>query len=151
MKKRYKTENKIMKKLKVDSLAELSKDKMVEFASIIPYVDSEVAKEIINQFPEYVQFGKTIVEYYSNTCKEILKNNSESYQRAVEAQEKVLDVLAKRLEEDNIDNIEKQDITRQMMEVADKICDMHEENQKFYIVILGGLAAIVSVVLGNRN
>ena len=46
--KRYVSENAVKRALKIDSFRNLSKDKIMQFASMIPYMDKEVAIAIIN-------------------------------------------------------------------------------------------------------
>ncbi|MCI8658553.1 MAG: hypothetical protein HFF72_14240, partial [Oscillospiraceae bacterium] len=49
--KRYISEEAVKRALKIDSFRNLSKDKVMQFASMIPYMDRDVAIAIINQFP----------------------------------------------------------------------------------------------------
>lgn len=55
--KRYVSEKSVKQALGIDSLRNLSNDKIMEFASMIPYIDKDVAIVIVNQFPVYVDFG----------------------------------------------------------------------------------------------
>lgn len=48
---KYVSEDAVKRALKIDSFRNLSKDKIMQFASMIPYMDKEVAIAIINQFP----------------------------------------------------------------------------------------------------
>lgn len=66
--KRYVSEDAVKHALKIDSFRNLSKDKVMQFASMIPYMDKEVAIAIINQFPVYADFGKAAIEQYTQTC-----------------------------------------------------------------------------------
>ena len=56
--KRYLTEDAVKKALKIDSFRNMSKDKIMQFASMIPYMDKDVAIAIINQLPIYADFDK---------------------------------------------------------------------------------------------
>ncbi|MDT2767760.1 hypothetical protein P7G58_02615 [Globicatella sulfidifaciens] len=47
--------------LGIKNFRNLSKDKIMEFVSLIPNMDKEVAIEIIRQFPSFVDFGNTVV------------------------------------------------------------------------------------------
>ena len=64
--KRYVSEEAVKHALKIDSFRNLSKDKVMQFASMIPYMDKEVAIAIINQFPVYADFGKAAIEQYTD-------------------------------------------------------------------------------------
>ena len=45
----------------------------MEFTSMIPYMEKEVALEIIKQFPVYVEFVESAIENYTQLCKTILE------------------------------------------------------------------------------
>ena len=47
------SEDQVKKALHIDSFRNLSKDKIMEFASLIPHMDKDVAIAIINQFPAW--------------------------------------------------------------------------------------------------
>ena len=49
--KRYVSEEAVKRALNIDSFRNLSKDKIMQFASMIPYMDKDVAIAIITQFP----------------------------------------------------------------------------------------------------
>ena len=48
---RYVSESAIKHALKIDTFREMSKDKIMQFASMMPYMNKDVAFAIINQFP----------------------------------------------------------------------------------------------------
>lgn len=56
------SEEQVKKTLQIDSFRNLSKDKIMEFASLIPYMDKDVAIAIINQFPAYVESSRNMIE-----------------------------------------------------------------------------------------
>ena len=49
IRKRYHSEEAVKKALKIESFRNLTKDKVMEFTSMIPYMEKEVALEIIKQ------------------------------------------------------------------------------------------------------
>lgn len=75
--KRYVNEKAVKRALGIDSFRNVSKDKIMEFASLIPYMDKDVAIAIINQFPVYADFGKATIEQYTQACSNILEKNKE--------------------------------------------------------------------------
>lgn len=81
--KRYLTEDAVKKALKIDSFRNMSKDKIMQFASMIPYMDKDVAIAIINQFPKFADFGKSMIENYTKLCDNILQKNHESQMAAI--------------------------------------------------------------------
>lgn len=148
--KRYVSEDAVKHALKIDSFRNLSKDKVMQFASMIPYMDKDVAIAIINQFPVYADFGKAAIEQYTQTCTSILEKNKESQDAVINGYQTILNALSKRLEKENISEEERKSITNDMIAVADKIADADLNNKKFLDRIgskfLFGTLAVVAVV-----
>ena len=146
--KRYVSEDAVKHALKIDSFRNLSKDKVMQFASMIPYKDVAIA--IINQFPVYADFGKAAIEQYTHVCTNILEKNKESQAAVVKGYQTILDALSKRLEKENISEEERKSITSDMIEAADKIAEADLNNKKFLDRIgnkvLFGTLAVVAVV-----
>ncbi|MBQ2643179.1 MAG: hypothetical protein IJF94_05185, partial [Eubacterium sp.] len=128
--KRYYSEEQVKKALNIDSFRNLTKDKVMEFTSMIPYMDKEVATSAINQFPQFAAFGKTAIESYSSICQEIIKSSSASQQTVAKAYQTILDGLKVRLESESITEKERKTITSEMLDIADKIAEADLNNKK---------------------
>ncbi len=131
IRKRYVSEEAVKHALKIDSFRNLSKDKVMQFASMIPYMDKDVAIAVINQFPVYADFGKTAISTYMEMCDRILENNKESQASVVRGYQTILDALSKRMEVPEITSEERKSITDDMIAVADKIAEADLQNKKF--------------------
>lgn len=129
--KRYLSEEAVKKALKIDSFRNLSKEKVMEFTSMIPYMDKDVAIAIINQFPRFIDFGKTMVASYVQVCNDILEKNKESQAAAIHGYQTILDALSKRLEIKDISEDERKSITNDMITVAGEIKLLDLQNKKF--------------------
>lgn len=145
----YITEEAVKHALKINSFRNLSKDKVMQFASMIPYVDKEVAIEIINQFPEYVDFAKAAIEQYTQMCNSILEKNRESQIAVVKGYQTILDALSKRMEKENVTEQEHRLITEDMIAVADKIAEVDLNNKKFLDRIGNKVLLAFAVALGT--
>lgn len=99
---RYINENAVKKALKIDSFRNLSKEKVMQFASMIPYMDKEVALKIIEQFPVYADFGRAAIEQYTKACDNILEKNEENQMAVIHGYQTILDVLAKKIEKEDL-------------------------------------------------
>ena len=155
---RYVSEESVKGALKIDSFRNLSKDKIMQFASMIPYMDKEVAIAIINQFPTFVEFGNTLISNYTQLCNNILENNKESQAAVIHGYQTILDSLAKRMNEETISDEERNSITKDMISVADKIAKVDLQNKKFLYKFATrvacasvGFFAIVGATLGIRS
>lgn len=87
------TEQQVKDALQIDSFRNLSKEKIMEFASLIPNMDKDVAISIINQFPAYAESSRKMLEQFKNVCDAALENNKDSQKDAILAYRKILDDL----------------------------------------------------------
>lgn len=155
MAKHYLSEEQVKQALHIGSFRELSKDKIMEFVSLIPNMDKEVAMSIINQFPTYADSAKTMVEQMNAMCENILADNKDSRQLAVSAYYKILESLQNRLENPQISDSERKDITETMIDIAEKIAAKDTENKQFLTglfkygsMLIGGVVVIGAAILG---
>ena len=140
IRKRYHSEEAVKKALKIESFRNLTKDKVMEFTSMIPYMEKEVALEIIKQFPVYVEFVESAIENYTQLCKTILETNKEEYEQAVHAHQYVLETFANQLE--------RREFSEKMMEEADKITELYLQQQKFHERVFKTIGGVVTLALG---
>lgn len=77
------TEKQVLKKLNIPDFRHLSKDKIMTFFSMLPNMDSEVAKKAIEQFPTYASTVKEIVSEYKGFLEKAFADNAESVQSYV--------------------------------------------------------------------
>lgn len=153
--KRYLSEAAVKKALKIDSFRNLSKDKVMQFASMIPYMDKDVAMAIINQFPEFVEFGKMAISSYMQLCDTILEKNNECQVAVIKGYQTILDALSRKMEADDLSEESRKAITEDMIAVADKIAQADLQNKKFLdrMVSKGawfilGIAAMIGAGIG---
>lgn len=149
------TEKAVKEALQIDSFRNLSKDKIMQFASMIPDIDKDVAISIINQFPSYSEYAISMIEQFRNTCDSIIDANKDSNVEVISAYKKVLDYLAEDLKKENLTFDERQKITEQMIVIADKISEKDTENKQFLAGIIktnastvGGALLLGAVILG---
>lgn len=127
----------------------------MEFASLIPNMDKDVAISIINQFPAYAESSRNMIEQYNVMCDKILQSNDDSRRDAVMAYKTVLDDLSSLLKQDGVTPELQEKITDKMILVADKIADLHESNRNFLegiikygTPLIGGALLLGAVILG---
>ena len=85
----------------------LSKDKLMNFVSILPKVDSDVAIKIIEQFPEFAKTSQEIVNCMKETSNKILTENKNSSDQSMQAYQMILNDLSELLKKENITEEEK--------------------------------------------
>lgn len=155
-------EQQVLNALNIKSFRNLSKEKIMEFVSMIPTMDKELAIAIVNQFPSYVEMAKWMVDQLTVTCDQVIQISGENYKIVLLAYRKVLDDLGVVLQRDDLSFEERDMISRRMIEIADKMAAITDESNSFManiakykgyvIVFLSGIAAgILGVKARNRS
>lgn len=150
MKKNYMSEDEVKKALNISDFRSLSKEKIMEFVSIIPKVDKEVAMSIINQFPNYVDMAKNMVGGMMHLCDEALQDAKIGRKDVIESYRMVLETLKEQLNDEKLTVEERNKITDDMIAVAEKIDTVNDKHQIFVKDILTKVGSVTLgvVVLG---
>jgi len=149
MKKKMMLEEDVKKALNITDFRSLSKEKIMEFVSIIPKVDKEVAISIINQFPNYADMAKDMVGGMINLCDNALQDAKVGRKDVIESYRVVLETLKEELNKGDLSIDDRKRITDDMLVVAEKIDavnDKHLEFLKDTLKKVGGTIAGVVVV-----
>ncbi len=151
------SEKKVLKALDIPDFRHMTKDKVVEFASMLPRMDPEVAKAALAQFPEYAQTMKDLAQTYREEVSEAATSNEKSVQENYAVCNRILDSIDRQLSDPNITSEERASLNGLMLEVADRAAAIDENNKKWWLKVLGIGATVVSVtgvvlaaVLGNN-
>lgn len=149
------SEEQVKDALQINKFSELSKDKIMEFVSLIPNMDKEVAIAIINQLPAYADSANNMVTQLNDMCDNVIKDNNSSQKDAVEAYKVILQDLSELLKKEDISKEERDEITEKMILVADKISAKDTENKdflngiiKYGVPIVGGALLLGATILG---
>lgn len=132
-------EQKVLKKLGIPSFRYLSKDNVMSLASELPHMDPEVAKKALEQFPNFSATVSSVVKDYKGTIDNILLNNSKSLDAYYEAQNRRLDILEKKLQQDDLPFEDQKYILAEMKDVADSL-DKKDSENKHFLMNMGKLA-----------
>ena len=158
MKKSYISEEEVKKALDITDFRSLSKEKVMEFVSIIPKVDKEVAMSVVNQFPNYVDMAKEIVGGMLHLCNEALKDASHGRDEVINSYKIVLETLKEELNKGELTQEERNKITEDMIKVAEKIDIVNDKHNIFIkdmIKNVGctflGIAVLGVAILGAIN
>lgn len=122
----------------------------MEFVSLIPNMDKELAMQIVEQFPSYADYSQNIVKQLNVLCEKALERNDNSQTEAIKSYRKVLDELSVLLQKDETSIDERKYITEQMIVIADKIAAKDTENKEFLekIIKYGGYVALGALAIG---
>lgn len=144
------TKDEVKKALNINSFREISGDKIIEFISLIPNMDKDVALAIVNQFPEFGKFSNGIITQLKEISNEAMKSNDNSQKEVITSYNKILDDLSEMSKNENLSLEDKMEIIDKMITVADKISVKDSENKAFLNGMLKTVApyATTALVLG---
>ena len=162
MKKKMMLEEDVKKALNITDFRALSKEKIIEFISIIPKVDKEVAISIINQFPNYADMAKDMVGGMINLCDNALQEAKVGRKDVIASYRIVLERLNEELNKGDLSIDDRKRITDDMLVVAEKIDAVNDKHLEFLkdtlknvggtiagVVVVG--VAILGAVASNKN
>lgn len=131
MSKHYFTEEQVKDALQINSFCEIFKSKLMEFVSLIPNMDKDVALAIVGQFPAFSDCAKVMVAELKNLCGNVLADNSDSRGSYVAAYNGILNSPQKELRREDLSSEDRVYITEKMIFVADKLAAKDTENKQF--------------------
>ncbi len=129
---KYKNELQIKKALGIENWRNLSKDKVIRFAALMPDMDKEVMLEIIKSFPEFTKYGNDLMEALKETIQKSIDKNSEDYQMGLAIIQETQAICKEQLNRTDLSDNERVLIWNNLMEVTKIIPVMTKENTKFY-------------------
>lgn len=147
MAKQLANESLVKKALNIDSFRNLSKEKIIEFVSLIPSMDKDVAMSIINQFPKYSDCSSIMNEHIKEICEKAILSNDESQKCLYQSYKLILDNLSIILNKEDLSTEERYYVTEQMVKIADKLSVKDSENKEFHLKVIKTIVLSASVAL----
>lgn len=132
----YKNELEVKQALGIESWRNLSKDKVIQFAALMPDMDTEVALKIIDQFPAFKEFAIDAVGALEKTHKRTIDANAHSQDQVHSAFQHVREILQGELDKPDLTFEEKQYFVEQIQRTADQESAKDSENKRFLDSIL---------------
>lgn len=143
------TEQKALKKLGIPDFKHMTKDKIVEFTTMLPKMDPKVAMAALEQFPEFCSLGKEIVNQLVISSEKVLDSNNKSQDNLYNICNSIIDSLKKELESDNIDSDDRDRIENKMIAVAQLLAEKDSENKKWLAWLFGVLGFVGLATIGG--
>jgi hypothetical protein len=146
------TEKQVLKKLDIPDFRHMTKAKVMEFASMLPYMNPEVAKKALEQFPEFAKRATEITAQYKEIIEKGFASNDSSVKAFYETCNAIVESLQKELNKENLTFEEKEYIIKQMTEVAKMMGEKDTENKKFLrnmAIAFGSVGAAVLVAVAS--
>lgn len=137
------TEQKVLNKLGITDFRHLTKDKVMEMASMLDRMDPEVAKKAIEQFPNFSETMKSVVTEYKSVLEKSLEKNGESMRSYYESCDAIIQSCQKELEKGDLSFEERKQVIGWMIEVVNMKGGKDTENKQFIRAIcVAGVGAV---------
>lgn len=135
MAERSKEEIALLKKLNVSNFREIKKNQIIELANSLQKMDPEVAKNVIQQIPQFTDLVKSASNNYKEEISEIVSSNQENATKAIETATIILNSIDKLLDKDEFTPDQKLDLVDKMIQVQKMINEKDTENKTFLSTI----------------
>lgn len=142
------SEKEVLKKLDIQDFRDITKDKVMGFVSMLPNMNTEVAKKAIEQFPEFINFSTEAFKDYRGVLEKTLDATKESSKTCFDMYEKVLSTLEKCSLKEDISFEEKKYYFDKMFEIIQMVEKKDSENKAFYQKFLNASATVLVAIVG---
>ena len=151
----------VKNKLKVESFDNLSEKQEKKLKKMIPKMEKEVALQVMQELPNYIDFCKDFVNGMKEVCIHMLTDSEAARIAAIKGYQTILDNLEQDLKKPHLSSWRRDKITSQMMEVAQRISEEGDKHRQFMqkvyakAIAAGGIALtfigaiIVAVIKGE--
>ena len=129
--KKYISEKKMLKKLNIPNWRYMTKDKLLTFVSSLPHMNPEVAKAAIDQFPNFSNLAKDMVEIMQSSINNAISSNENISLTAMNCINETCSSLLKQLESEKSTEMDRIDIRNKIVELNQMIVDIDKQNKKF--------------------
>lgn len=137
----------VLNKLGIESFREVTKDSIVQFASMIPNMDKEVAVKAIEQIPNLTSSIVSAVTEYKDIAVNVLDLNDGSSQRAYDEISRLIDVVEYTLSRDDITSEERYACLNCLSDLSEKISDIDNANKDMQQKIIKSAEAVVTITI----
>jgi len=142
------TEQKVLDKLEIEDFRHLTKDKVITMASMLDRMDPDVAKKALDQFPQFADTMKELVQDFQKTMENGLKANDESTKSCHASCDAIIAALLRELDCPELTFEQKLEVVNQLKELQQMKNDLDSRNKKFISTMQTLGVVAVTVVAG---
>lgn len=145
------TKEQAMKKFGIDDLRKFNTKDFIKVMSSLDKMDPSVAKELIGQIPNFLNFAQESAMAIKESYKDTLKADDESLNRIYASYDLLIDSLNEDLQDGELSLDEKFEISKMIRDLIHDKEDLHFKQQEkrhelFKSVATGVLTASVAII-----
>jgi len=142
------SEKDVLNRIGATDFRSIKKEQLIEFVSAIPYMPKEVAIKCIEQFPEFHKNATEMIRQLNVLCENLIADNKDSRDKAIHSYQLILESEIAYLEKKPyISHRKRKEIINQMVEIADKITEIHELNTKHQNTFIHSVVGVVALAI----
>lgn len=146
------TKEEAMKKFGITDLRKFNTKDFIKVMSSIDKMDPEVAKELIGQIPNFLNFAKETVTTIKDSYKDVLKADDESLNKIYASYDLLIDSLNENLQDEELSLDEKFEVSKMIRDIIHDKEDLHfkqmEKRHELFGKIAAGAIGAAAVVIG---
>ena len=141
------TEAKVLRKLDIPDFRHLAKDKVVSFVSMLPYMDPDVAKHALEQFPDFAETGLAIVGCIKDSLETVVSGNNANMAEFNARCQEALTSLEAELKREDLSDEGRKLVIDGIMGIIEMISKKDSENKEFLSRLLHGVILVSAFTL----
>ena len=139
----------LLKEMNIKNFNYMTVDDVITLANRMPNMDRELARQVISEFPDFVQDSKMLVSSMKENVDLAFSANRESMMAVYDSCNRTLDYCFKRLESNDITEEERNKLMEMVLDVNEMMRLKDTENKEFISDIIGkGLSVLGAVAVG---
>lgn len=145
--KKLTTPEMILEKIGAKDFRSINKEQIIAFATNLPNMDSDVAKECIKQFPNFKDYATQIVNHYYDLCNTTIENANK---HSIEKISLIIDDLRYELKKDNISEAYQEFIIENIIKASQILEDAEHSKNKLSQTIIqtAGVVGVFALAVG---
>ncbi|MEV4345001.1 hypothetical protein AB0J83_11040 [Actinoplanes sp. NPDC049596] len=124
-------EEEVKKALDIDSWRNLSKEKVMRFAAMMPDMSNEVRMKIIEQFPNFKELALGTLSTLKGAHESTLGSNTQNQENIHNAYQDIRNALKEELKRDDLSAEDRRIIHDKLMETGQRESEKDTENKRF--------------------
>ena len=152
------SETKVLKKLNIPDFRHLTKEKVTQFVSLLPYMSPEAQLKALEQFPDFARTVSGVVAEYKEIIFDVVSTNNKNMEGYRAEALSIINALEKLLELDDLSFEDKKYVMDTLLKVHQMSHEKDSENKKFSWAIAGTVAtffvstvAVLASALGGNS
>ena len=141
------TEAKVLRKLDIPDFRHMTKDKVVNFVSMLPQMDPDVAKHALEQFSAFAETSLAIVGCLKDSLGTIASGNAENMAEFNARCREALTVLEGELKREDLTDEGRKLVIDGIMGIIGAISQKDSENKEFLSDLFNGILVAGSIFL----